>query len=889
MKGIFMSRRTGIDIIIPVYNALEDVKLCLDGVKKHTDLTLDRVLLIDDKSPDEAVYPYLKSVEQPGMVVLQNEQNRGFSGTVNHGIEYSDRDVLLLNSDTIVTEGWIDKIVACAYSDPAIGTVTPFSNNATLCSIPNFCQENTVPYGMSIDEYARVIQRCSLKKYPRITVAVGFCMFIKREVIDRIGFFDEETFRKGYGEENDFCWRAEQLGYHHVLCDDTYIYHSGSASFVSEKKRALMEAHEQIVQSRYPKQNQKNAEYVRDNPHQFLRENVEIYAKLNNGRKNVLYLLHADFRADACNNVGGTQFHVKDLTSRLRRDHNVFVMARDNEILRLTVYLENEEIFFKFHIGKKPDFMPFHSEAITHVLREVLKAFRIELVHVHHILGLSFDIFHVAKEMGIPLVLSLHDYYYICPTLKLLEKGKFCGGCGENCRSCMNAQMGYAEQVDYMSAWGEACAEALRLCDVIITPSEAAKKVYAEVYPDQEHRIRVIPHGMDAFEMETDFSCEKADPKVKYYLESAFVDGYTISGWAYREDEDSRGSDVFVLVEDKDGRTGRYRALMLGRPDVAKANGSDNYLYSGFSVRIPDGYFASGTMKVRIMLRKDGAEYCSEEIAVEGYVKREKTCRRIAFLGGINETKGSQLAYKMMKQSGKQYDWYIIGGVGDPDLETYQRSNIFKTGWYKREDAGAILQQNQIDLVCILSIVPETFCYTVSEAELAGIPVLATDIGAQGERIRRDQTGLVISPEASALQALEAVNQILGDEAAYRKLCEKVAQFRHRSIAEMCDDYRALYESMEPALENFSPFDAQMIYNGYIMGQTGISGSGAATDVDLIRRVNELETTLSTIQLSLEYRMVRFLNRDNMPFKKLIKWMIRVAYKVYKLFSGRKR
>ena len=226
-----MKRTTGIDIIVPVYNALEDLKLCVESLKKHTDLQLDRVILIDDKSPDAAVYHYLKEAEMPGMVVLQNEKNLGFSGTVNRGLQQSCRDVVLLNADTIVTANWVDKLVACAYSDAAIGTVTPFSNNATLCSIPNFCEENTVPQGMSIDSYAALIERCSLKKYPRITVAVGFCMYIKREVIQRVGLFDAETFQRGYGEENDFCWRAEQMGYTHVLCDDTYIYHSGTVSF----------------------------------------------------------------------------------------------------------------------------------------------------------------------------------------------------------------------------------------------------------------------------------------------------------------------------------------------------------------------------------------------------------------------------------------------------------------------------------------------------------------------------------------------------------------------------------------------------------------------------------------------------------------------------------
>lgn len=878
-----MKRDTGIDIIIPVYNALEDLKLCVESIRRHTDLQVDRVVLIDDQSPDPNVYPYLKSIEQPGIVVLQNEQNRGFSGTVNHGLAYSDRDVLLLNTDTIVTERWIEKIMACAYSDPAIGTVTPFSNNATLCSIPDFCQENTVPYGLSIDEYAKVIERCSMKRYPRITVAVGFCMFIKREVIDKVGLFDEETFKRGYGEENDFCWRAVQMGYHHVLCDDTYIYHSGTGSFVSEEKKKLMADHERILQKRYPKQLQENAEHVRDDPNQYLRKNAEIYAKLSNGKKNILYVLHLDFRADSDNGIGGTQFHVKDLTMNLRQDHNVFVLARDGEMLRLTAYLEREQFTFKFRIGKKPLFQPFHSEEISKVFRLILTAFSIDMVHVHHGIGLSFDMFRITKEMGLPLLLTLHDYYYVCPTIMLLENGEaYCGGCGKDCAACLHKQLGYAEQVSYLPAWRENCRRALELCDVIVTPSASAKSVYGEVYPEVADRIRVIPHGMDAFGTALSESRPGATPGFVSQLEYAFEKGYEVSGWAYQEGRDSCNSEVFVRLEDREGNSGEYQALPVSRPDLAKVKSSDKYLNSGFSVQIPDGYFASGELKLQLIIRNNGEEFHGETVNVKGYVKRKKDRRRIAFLGGLSEAKGSRNAYQMMKQGGGKYDWYIIGGVGDPNLVTLEKSNVFKTGWYKRENVGAILRQNQIDLVCILPICSETFCYTLSEAQLAGVPVLAADIGALGERIRRDGTGWLISPDAPVKEILKTIDGIFEDKTQFQAVCDTTAGFRHKSIADMCGEYVRLYNTVAVPEKRDAAFDVQAIYNAYVMCQTDQSSYGGATDAELIRRVNELEATLLNINQSIEYRMVKFFNRENIPFKRQIKWLIGFAYRVYR-------
>ena len=882
-----MKRQTGIDIVIPVYNALDDLKLCVESVKKHTDLGLDRLVLIDDRSPDTNVFPYMKSLEQPGIVVLQNEQNQGFSGTVNRGMTYSDRDVILLNSDTVVTEGWVDKIVACAYSDAAIGTVTPFSNNATLCSIPNFLEDNQIPYGLSIDEYARVVERCSMKQYPRITVAVGFCMFIKREVISAVGLFDKETFQKGYGEENDFCWRAEQLGYHHVLCDDTYIYHSGSCSFLSDEKMELMQAHQAILQQRYPKQFQKNGEYVRDNPHQYLRSNVDLHAKLQNGKKNILYVLHMDFRADAVDNIGGTQFHVKDLVEHMRAQNNVFVIARDRQMLRLTIYLAQEQLTFAFPIGEKPEFQVFHSSQVEKALRTIFAAFSIDLVHVHHVAGLSFDVFTVAAEMEIPLVATLHDYYYICPTVKLLEQGSvYCCAKGGDCAECLRTQTGYAAQVPMLQTWQRQCAQALELCRKLIVPSQAAKDIYSQVYPAVAQRIQVIAHGMDPFTQTYTQFRKETDNKLRLSVEHAFEKDYVISGWVYYPELDSRTSEVFVCLQDREGKFCSYRAMAVSRPDVAGSCGDDRYLYCGFQVQIPDGWFATGELKLQLIVRNGEQEYGSKVIACKGYTQREKDRKRIAFLGGLNQAKGSDMAFRMIKHSGNLYDWYVIGGLGDPNLMTLDKKNVFKTNWYQRENVGAILRQNRIDLVCILPIWPETFCYTVSEAQLAGVPLLVTDMGALSERMRQDQTGWMISSQADDDRMLATVKEIFADEDGYRAVCQRIENFHHKTILEMCRDYDALYAPYDKQRKD-RDFDAQAVFNAYALCQSDCAGFAGAVDGNMLRRLNELEATMNTINQSLEYRMVKFFNREKIPGKKLIKWMIGFAYRVYLKFFRR--
>lgn len=228
------------DIVVPVCNAYSDLYECLKSVLNNTDLKSHRLILVDDKSTDPRVRNFMKTVADSGkgfdIVLLENEENLGFAGTVNRGMRYSERDVIILNSDTVVTKGWVDKLMRAAYSRDRVASVTPFSNNATICSIPSFCENNPLPAGFSIESFAHFIETISLRYYPSIPTGVGFCMYIKRNVLNDVGYFDEVNFRNGYGEENDFCLRAVKKGYLHVLDDATFIYHKGGASYTTEVK-----------------------------------------------------------------------------------------------------------------------------------------------------------------------------------------------------------------------------------------------------------------------------------------------------------------------------------------------------------------------------------------------------------------------------------------------------------------------------------------------------------------------------------------------------------------------------------------------------------------------------------------------------------------------------
>lgn len=265
---------TIVDIVIPVFNACDDLRRCVDSVRRHTPPGDYCLVLIDDASTDPGIAAYLAELageRVPGLELLRNPENLGFVATANRGMAARpDRDVLLLNSDTIVTAGWLEKIRRCADSDPRIGTVTPFSNNAEICSFPVFCRNNPLAELPSIAQISAALASRS-PTYPDLPTAVGFCMFISRRLIDKIGIFDAATFGKGYGEENDFCMRAAAAGFRNVLCDDAFIAHVGGRSF-HDGRFALMAENTRRLLARFPEYPRLVQDFIAADPLRSIRE-----------------------------------------------------------------------------------------------------------------------------------------------------------------------------------------------------------------------------------------------------------------------------------------------------------------------------------------------------------------------------------------------------------------------------------------------------------------------------------------------------------------------------------------------------------------------------------------------------------------------------------------
>lgn len=867
-----------VDIIIPIYNALDDLKICLKSLYNNTDLNWNRLILINDCSSDSGVFPFLEQqcCLDKNVIVINNECNKGFSANINIGMAQStENDVILLNSDTVLTARWVEKLQECAYSRKEIGTVTPVSNNATLCSVPLFCEENKLPDDMDVDTAAAIVERCSFKQYPQITVAHGFCMYVKREVIDLIGNFDADTFGRGYGEENDFCNRAEQAGYIHVMCDDTYIYHSGTKSFVSKEKEEYIRQHDMVLNKRYPKQMHNNAVHCRDNPNRKISDNIGLYFELYNDKKNILYLVQSDFREGASDSIGGTQFHVRDLVYSLKDKYNIYVVARDGSAITVTAYVNNNVKLFTYNIVSGADYFVFNDAKQNEFWRNILVAFRIDLVHVHHTYGMSFDVFDVAKELGIPVILTLHDFYFICPTVKMMdEKGELCIGDvdADRCKKCLKNQFGYTERIDGINIWRAKCTDYLESVQKIIVPSQSAKNIMEMYYPSIEEKVQVIEHGYDSIS-DVNFDTAVISSDVKANIESCKREGngYWISGWAYEVNGNSNKNDIWLKVSKNDNHILFIPATIVDRQDMINDPKNAN---CGFSVYLPNEIVAD-MIEVEIYIKTKDRILKSDkmQIKLSDRKKRREAKLRVAFIGGLNAAKGGEKAAEIIEKGSRDIDWFVFGGIGVDKLDNLKSSNLIKTGYYKTQNLPSLLKIYNIDVICILSLWPETYSYTLTEAVLNGIPVIVTNIGALGERTDKYNYGWTVDTNNVTAEVLTILDKIISNPRLSEEKKKSIATSKIRSLNDMSDEYVKLYAAYFKDRSCDDSFEPEYVFKGICNTYKG--DKSVQSGYDEFKAYEAAYRELNHLKGTIGYKVMRFIQKVRFPFKAQLERMIK--------------
>jgi GT2 family glycosyltransferase/tetratricopeptide (TPR) repeat protein/2-polyprenyl-3-methyl-5-hydroxy-6-metoxy-1,4-benzoquinol methylase len=232
-------------IVVLTHNQLDYTRRCVDSIRQYTDEPYELVF-VDNASTDGTV-DYLRSL--PGAKVIANAENRGFPAGVNQGMgAATGKQILLLNNDTVVTTGWLRRLLQALYRDPKVGLAGPCSNFVS--------GEQQVPAGYEdlsgLDGFAWDLAKANDGVVADTDRLVGFCLLIRREVVDAVGLLDER-FGTGCFEDDDYCLRALKAGYRAVIARDAFVHHFGGRTFVGSGVNfgALMRHNERLFREKW--------------------------------------------------------------------------------------------------------------------------------------------------------------------------------------------------------------------------------------------------------------------------------------------------------------------------------------------------------------------------------------------------------------------------------------------------------------------------------------------------------------------------------------------------------------------------------------------------------------------------------------------------------------
>ncbi|HYU32905.1 MAG TPA: glycosyltransferase [Thermoanaerobaculia bacterium] len=440
-----------VDIIVPVAGAPEAFGRCVESLLAWTNLERHRLVVVLDGPQPAAVESLVSRLERErpeGLLVLRNSERLGFVASANRGMSASDRDVILLNSDTQVTEGWVRKLQEAAYSASEIATATPFSNSATICSLPRFLEHNALPAGQTVDSFARLVEARSRRAYPRLPTGVGVCLYIKRKALDQVGLFDTRSFGQGYGEESEFCMRALKAGYAHVLDDATFIFHEGQRSFGMSRGKRVEVAH-RALRRLHPEYLETVAAFLREDPIRPLRQRVlaEIRPvrrpQLAGRPERVLHLVHGWPPWSPA----GTELYAAWLARRQAQVREVAAYARiadptraKGEVMELLDAGVRVRLVVNNFTQRDPlSRNAIYDRALTADFARLLDTFNPRLLHVHHLAGHAASLVGAAARRGIPIVFQIQDWWLACARANLFDtQRRLCSGPDAGkCAACL--------------------------------------------------------------------------------------------------------------------------------------------------------------------------------------------------------------------------------------------------------------------------------------------------------------------------------------------------------------------------------------------------------------------------------------------------------------------
>jgi len=411
-----------VDIIVPVFAGYEETLRCIESVLETLPAEQAELVVVNDASPDPQLCAELERLARERRItLLVNAVNQGFPAAVNRGMQlHPDRDVVLLNADCEVYTDWLVRLRVAAYSAADIASVTPLGEQASIASYrAPACEPRGADTGPGIDAIAR---RANAGHVVDVPVGVGFCLYLRRDCLAEIGGFNQTLYGRGYGEENDYCLRARQHGWRHVVAANVFVRHSGGRSFGDARKH-LMARHGRILNAHHPGYDALVTEHLATDPLHTARRAIDLQSLRERSRNGVLQISHS---------LGGGVQRFIDARATTLADGGYPVLVlrpqgRDGRSVRLELR------------GAAFENLRFDMPEDAAALRGALRELGLSAIEVHHFLHLPAAVLDLVLDLGVGYEVYLHDYAWICPRLTLLGgDGRYCGEPAvEECETCV--------------------------------------------------------------------------------------------------------------------------------------------------------------------------------------------------------------------------------------------------------------------------------------------------------------------------------------------------------------------------------------------------------------------------------------------------------------------
>ncbi len=488
-------------VIVPVYKGRGETLRALHACLSQPQATPFTLLAVNDRSPDPELTADLARLAGRGLFhLVENERNLGFVRSVNRALGLRQgRAVVLLNSDAQVFGDWLDRLVAHAEpeaepgaaprAEPGaglrVGSVTPLSNNATICSYPRFNANNTMPLEIDRADLDRMAAQVNRGHAVPVPTGVGFCMYMTAAALDAVGTLDAEAFGKGYGEENDWCLRAIKAGFVNLLAEDVFVYHAGQISFGLDEGGEYVQGQAALL-AKHPDYPARVGQFVQADPGRRGRARLDRarLARHFAGRA-LLYVTHSW--------GGGIQRHIDDMVAQARAEGLSVVLLQIDRTRNLEVHVAYRSPEFLYLPNLDSLYLPRDADELAGFIAELAPV----LIHVHSLAGLRWAAARALMDRvagsGRPYAWTLHDYSPVCHRNHLVQPdGRYCGLAPVSaCRACLASDADGFEEPDpgeRRAAFGAFLAGASR----VFAPSADTAGRIRDVYPDLAVTVR--PH-----------------------------------------------------------------------------------------------------------------------------------------------------------------------------------------------------------------------------------------------------------------------------------------------------------------------------------------------------------------------------------------------------------